>query len=241
MIGEESGTTSTTPAHCRMHLQLAEGREHFEHAGNDRLLHRRVAALGIGRDAVEPAADHDLALVGLADSRCRCRDRARPCRGTASPAPTPSPAAHRSGSAARNPALAASTLEWPATARPIRVGADRAVRRLDADAAAALDDEAGHLAILDDVDAEPHRQRAHSPRRPHRGGRRRPCPARCRRRSDSARRSLLLSSGAFRSTPSGPSSSASMPLICMALTMRAAISISASECGDGHARRAATA
>ena len=36
-----------------------------------------------------------------------------------------------------------------------RLGADFALRRLDPDAGAVLHDEAGHLAILDDVDAEP--------------------------------------------------------------------------------------
>ena len=43
-------------------LQLPEGREHVEKAGDDDLLHRRGAALAIGRDAVETAAEHDLPL-----------------------------------------------------------------------------------------------------------------------------------------------------------------------------------
>ena len=47
-------------------LQLAEGREHLGQAGDDDLLHRRSAALAIGRDAVEPAAEHEFALVRLA-------------------------------------------------------------------------------------------------------------------------------------------------------------------------------
>ena len=47
-------------------LQLAEGGEHFEQAGEDELLHRRRAALPVGRNAVETAAEHDLALVRLA-------------------------------------------------------------------------------------------------------------------------------------------------------------------------------
>src|SRR3984957_5144143 len=47
-------------------LQLAEGREHLEQTGEDKSLHRRRAALAVGRNAVEAAAEHDLALVRLA-------------------------------------------------------------------------------------------------------------------------------------------------------------------------------
>src|ERR1700688_1308190 len=47
-------------------LQLAEGRDHLEQAGEDEFLHRRRAALAIGRNPVEPAAEDDLTLVRLA-------------------------------------------------------------------------------------------------------------------------------------------------------------------------------
>src|SRR6202050_5120971 len=54
------------PAPLPHQLQLAEGGEHVEQAGNDDLLHRRGAALAVGRNAVEAAAEHELALVRLA-------------------------------------------------------------------------------------------------------------------------------------------------------------------------------
>ena len=66
MIGEESGTTSDDAAPLPHELELSEGREHLGQAGDDDLLNRRIAALGIGGNAVERAAEHDLALVGLA-------------------------------------------------------------------------------------------------------------------------------------------------------------------------------
>src|SRR5215472_8167450 len=47
-------------------LQLAEGGEHVEKAGNNSLLHWGRAALAIGRNAVEAAAEHEFALVRLA-------------------------------------------------------------------------------------------------------------------------------------------------------------------------------
>ena len=37
-------------------LQLAEGGEHVDETGDDDLLHRRIAALSVGGDPVEPAA-----------------------------------------------------------------------------------------------------------------------------------------------------------------------------------------
>src|ERR1700712_2704375 len=47
-------------------LELAEGWNHFEQAGDDEFLHRRRAALRMGSNAVETAAEDDLALVRLA-------------------------------------------------------------------------------------------------------------------------------------------------------------------------------
>ena len=58
----------------------------------------------------------------------------------------------------RKPASAASCDECPADRHADPLAADRAERGLDAAAAAAFDDEADDLAILDDVDAEPARR-----------------------------------------------------------------------------------
>src|SRR5271166_2459190 len=44
-------------------LQLAEGRKHVEKAGNNDFLHGRRAALVVGGNAVEAAAEHDLAFI----------------------------------------------------------------------------------------------------------------------------------------------------------------------------------
>ena len=55
----------------------------------------------------------------------------------------------------RSPAIAATREELPAQARPIFAGADKAARGLDADSPAILLADAGHLAILDDIDAQP--------------------------------------------------------------------------------------
>ena len=69
MIGDELGTTSTMPAHCRISFNWPKAGNISVEAGDDDLLRRRIAALAVGGNAVEPAAEHEFALVRLADVR----------------------------------------------------------------------------------------------------------------------------------------------------------------------------
>src|SRR5271157_256201 len=61
-VGDDIDDSAPLP----QQLQLSKGREHVEKAGNDDLLHGWGAALSIGRNAVEAAAEHDLAFIRLA-------------------------------------------------------------------------------------------------------------------------------------------------------------------------------
>src|SRR3984885_6411732 len=59
------------PAPLAHQLQLAEGWDHLEQAGENKFLHRWGAAAATGRNGVETAAEYDLALVrrACADGR----------------------------------------------------------------------------------------------------------------------------------------------------------------------------
>ena len=135
-------------------LQLAEGGEHLEQAGDDKFLHRRRAALAVGRNAVETAAEHDLALVRLAGV-----DAGAQMQNDDVEAGLDRLAHHRLQRVGMDRQFHAGfghELRRMAGDRDAdRFGANFAQSRLDADAGAVLHDEAGRLAILDDVDAEP--------------------------------------------------------------------------------------
>ena len=73
MMGLESCTTSTMPAHWRISAQAAEGGEQRERGGEDGLLDREAAALRIGGKQIQHGADDDLALVRLAHIGARAR------------------------------------------------------------------------------------------------------------------------------------------------------------------------
>ena len=135
-------------------LQLAEGGEHLQEAGQHGPLHRRVAALGVGGHAIEAAADHDLALVGLEQIGAgaeiehhrveagldRFRDHRLQRVGLDRQVE-----ARESGEHAR----------ISGDGHACHSGADRAAACFDAGAAPVLDQKAGDLAVLDDVDARP--------------------------------------------------------------------------------------
>ena len=68
MIGEVSGDDVDDAGPLPHHLQRREGREHLDQRRRPpTACTGKIAALRIGRTAVEPAAHHQLALVGLAD------------------------------------------------------------------------------------------------------------------------------------------------------------------------------
>ncbi len=153
MIGEVSAGTSTMPAHCLQHLQLPERRKHLQEPRNDRLLHRWIAALGIGRHAIDAAADDHLALVGLADIGAvagveQHRIETRLDRF----------GHHRlqriDMQRQLEPGLFRQNARMPGDRQRQPIGADGAAIGLDARAAAALGEKRLDLAILNNIDTE---------------------------------------------------------------------------------------
>ena len=153
---------------------------HQRHAALAHVLDRRqVAALGVGVVAVDVAAEHQPALVGLADVEVAGAEGddvvdqrldALRHEGLQHVAldrqPQPRERRHARGVAGAG--------------EPDLAGAHEALARIDADDAPALDADARHLAVLHDVDAALARRPAHSPRPPHRA-------APCRRAAAAAR------------------------------------------------------
>ena len=132
--------------------QPAEHR-HQRHAALAHVLDgRQVAALGVGIVAVDVAAEHQPALVGLADVEMPGAERDDVSISGLTPSETKACSTWLSiGS--RRPARAATREELPAQASPILPARDEARARVDADDAAALDADARDLAVLHDVDA----------------------------------------------------------------------------------------
>ncbi len=65
--GRAVGHHVHNPRPLPQQLQLREGGEHLQQPGDHGFLRRQIAALAMRRHAVEPAAEDQLPLVGLAD------------------------------------------------------------------------------------------------------------------------------------------------------------------------------
>ncbi len=187
MIGEASGATSTMPAHAAHHLQPRENREQLERGGHLRLDDVEGAPLGIGVESVDPGAHDQFALVRLADidvhgvrhhdaveHRLYRLGHQRLQRVALQRQPHPGHRRQHRG--------------MPGGADRDLVGDDRAARRLDLADAAARGADRGHLAILDNVDAQRVGGARDSPRRPRRAAPPRRAAARSRRAPGNARR-----------------------------------------------------
>ncbi len=137
MIGQASGQTSTMPPQVPHHPHAAEDREQLDERRQLSSITWKAAALGVGVVAVDAGADHQLALVGLADvdmDRVRHDDA---CRSTGFIGSETSACSGWLWIGRRTPAIAASTRvvaggDDADLARP-----DEAARGLDARHAAA--------------------------------------------------------------------------------------------------------
>ena len=155
MIGERSGVTSTMPPQLRSMRRRRKVGNSSQIASSVCVAMCSAAALAVGYIGVGAGADDQFALVGLRHigvdrvrhhhaghhrlyrfgHQCLQRDSSR--------------------AAGARPAIAITTLVWPAATTPIFLRRDGAARCLHAgDRAVGVATDRGHLAVLDDVDAE---------------------------------------------------------------------------------------
>ena len=152
MIGEPSIVMSITPPQVRSSADAADHRHQRHAALADILDHRQVAALGVGVVAVDVAAEDEAALVRLADVEMPGAE-GDDVRGSGfSPSETKACSTWLS-IGRRSPAIAATREELPATATPT-LPAPIGPRVVSTPATLPpVAEEAGDLAVLDDVDA----------------------------------------------------------------------------------------
>ena len=165
MIGQASGVVSTMPPHWR--LSRNAPREHREELDDCRrrvLNHVRAASLRVTIVVIDAGADDEFALVGLArSSRGSAFDMTTVSSTGFIDARTRTPASGWLSIGMRMPAMRARTDGMAGGHAADALGANVAPARLEPLDAAIADIEAGHLAVLDDVDAELARPARKSP------------------------------------------------------------------------------
>ena len=114
---------------------------------------REAAALAVAGVGVDAGADHQIALVGLADVAVHGVATSPPCASTGLIGSDTSACSGWLSIGRRRPAIAASTLEWPAATTPTFFAPMKPRLVSTPTTCAAVAADAGDLAVLDDVDA----------------------------------------------------------------------------------------